>query len=628
MRKTLLVLAVFIFAISGCTKDDDLQSNEFESNQQIEVETQKFITGTDSRTKSSSQDGQVIDFYNDLDWENTTLLEVNHNGYIKHIYLPNAQTSIHLGYMDPTARFDLKKEDGWELVYNWIPTNSADPVRFPGILFYNKYLGKLKFYYYNLQSLNTNGNVMGTINMMGNTTNLFNFSEEVGDPLKTQYAQAVSQSSYESINSSIIGLSPNQWYAFEYEVTCYDPNLNPGDYIAFSGWGVDLTSISLTGMSDGTITGQLIKTMTSSDYNSLISTKKISGAIDDGATSILTKMGTKHVSPMFEDLKEKTSSGLLKTVFGKLSSESTVSGISGLIGGAFGSLLGKPISKLIGKIFPGKKTTTYEKTDVRLKTKLTHSFEGNMTTNKPFTNVEIQLPTYKINDNSFFGKFGLYRFKNRPTIKVQERFVPSRLEDNGEVTIPSYDDMVLYAQHYLSPVGFTDDRYDYTYVQKATLEDISNLIEFNPDLTAVADVEYNARVVRYDGYRFSHLTDVMIENATGGVILKDDGSVDEDQLIVSPDIFNGNYCFFYKHVVASHIIYQTSPFPPTTSSPDLQYKSADTGYRVLLTLRVTPKDGSEPAIINQMIKADLVENQEREPEPVIMTGGDPFGGGF
>jgi len=53
---------------------------------------------------------------------------------------------------------------------------------------------------------------------------------------------------------------------------------------------------------------------------------------------------------------------------------------------------------------------------------------------------------------------------------------------------------------------------------------------------------------------------------------------------------------------------------------------ADPGFRVKITVKVTPNDGSKPVVINQMIKANIIENQTEAPEPIIMTGNGGFGG--
>jgi hypothetical protein len=617
-KLSVVTLAILTLLFS-CEKDEIRQSETIEPPQIVMNEVPEAI-------KLGQQLGGLksgsVDYYNDLDWENTVYLDVNYNGYNKRIYLPCTNSSVALTYADQTSRFDVRKEEGWRLLYNWIPTNSNDPVRVLAFILYNKYRGKMKVFFYNAQSINTNGNVMGILGVSTGNTEVFNFSSVIANPVGKTVECGVSQSSYQNINHYGIGLMPNHWYVFEYDMSNYDSSIDHTRELVFYVYGIDLTQVQLEGATTGTTTGQLTKVFNPNEYNSLITNKKLNGAIDDGTTSLLSSVGKDNLPDVFTKLKSKTSSSVLKFVFGKLGDDSTIKNIAGAIGGGFAGLLAKPVSKLIGKLFPPKNKPTYEITDVSLKTSLKSEFTGTLTTNNSLVHYTITPPQSAANSNCYASKFGVFRIKSTPKIYVQERFTFNRLEDDNGVIYPSYEDQLLYAQNYFSPMGYTRNLSDYSYVQKATLENFANLIEFNPDLLDDATVEYDASIVIYNSAKKIYMNNLTFENDAEGVILNSDGSAGFEQLIIAPEPINGIYTFLYNIIRPRKFIYQISPFPPTTSSPDLSYMNPDPGMRVKVTIRITPNNGDSPVVINQLIQPQLIANQTREPEPVLLTSGN------
>nr|WP_319571190.1 hypothetical protein [uncultured Draconibacterium sp.] len=618
-----VVTLAILTLLFSCEKEEIRQSETIEPHQIVMNEAPETIRV--GQQLGGLKSGSV-DYYNDLDWENTDYLDINYKGYPKRIYLPCAHTAVALTYADQTSRFDVRKEDGWRLLYNLIPTNSNDPARVLVFFLYNKYRGKMKVFFYNAQDINTNGNVMGILGVTTGNTEAFNFSSVIANPVRRNVECVVSQSSYQNVNHYGIGVMPNHWYVFEYDMSNYDPSIDYTRELAFHVYGVDLTALQLEGATTGTITGQLTKVINSSnDANSLIKNKELKGAIGDGTTSLLTKVGKDNLPDVFSKLKSKTSSSVLKFVFGKLGSESTIENIAGVIGGGFAGIVAKPVSKLIGKLFPHKNQPTYEVTDVSLKTSLKSAFTGELKTQNSLISYIITPPQSAANSDCYAGKFGVFRIKSTPKVYVQERFTFARLEDDC-VVYPSYEDQLFYAQSYLCPMGFTENLSDYRYVQKATLENFSNLIEFNQSLLDDATVEYDASIVVYNSSEKWNMNKLAFENDAEGAILSSDGSVGYGQLIIAPEPIDGVYTFLYNSR-PSKFLYQRSPFPPTTSSPNLTYMDPDPGMRVKVTVRITPKNGDSPVVINQLIQPQLIANQTRKPEPVILTNGD-FGGGL
>ena len=212
---------------------------------------------------------------------------VKRNGINKTIYLPNAVGGV-FGYMDEGTRFDIKRSDGWELVYNWIPTNGTDEVLFPEILLYNKFRGTLKLFYYHLnENLTTGGNVIAALGIANKTTKLFNNNPNSTKPEESSYFNSVTQSTAIGVTSEYVGLSPDKWYAFEWDISYLDNDIIPGNYFSFLGTGMDLSSISLNGNITGNITGKLVNSSVSPNGTSLYSNTDIKTALRTGTSKIV-----------------------------------------------------------------------------------------------------------------------------------------------------------------------------------------------------------------------------------------------------------------------------------------------------------------------------------------------------
>lgn len=130
---------------------------------------------------------------------------------------------------DPGLRYDYKKSDGWELVYNSFSDTLNTANRF--FILYNKFRGVLRYYTYNETESNpsvTNYrsliNGIGVIGAASGTTHMLNYADQLIVDMNAQ-----------SVHASLIEPWPiikNAWYLSQFEIA-YDPNLANLDWQQF-----------------------------------------------------------------------------------------------------------------------------------------------------------------------------------------------------------------------------------------------------------------------------------------------------------------------------------------------------------------------------------------------------------
>jgi hypothetical protein len=130
---------------------------------------------------------------------------------------------------DEHLRFDYKKSDGWELVYNTFTTNKQDARYF---LLYNKFRGVLRCYvYYGLDMAysSTLDALTHTLELRGNS-NILNYADQhIINPDENSQLVSVSEP---------YPLVKNSWYMSQFELA-YDPFLSKGAFPNFSiRWGI------------------------------------------------------------------------------------------------------------------------------------------------------------------------------------------------------------------------------------------------------------------------------------------------------------------------------------------------------------------------------------------------------
>jgi len=166
------------------------------------------------------------------------------------ILVPWASGSNQL--FNPEIAFDFKHADGWSLVYNTFNTTQLSPPYYFAL--YNKYRGILRSYLYIAPGNPTPSTYFSDgLSLAGSgTSSSLAFGQDVADvatPLK----------SIAKIQSYQIQ-STGAWYATQYEVA-YDPGISGQNQQNLNYvWNinsVNLSSVTLNGTSNGTLTGTL-----------------------------------------------------------------------------------------------------------------------------------------------------------------------------------------------------------------------------------------------------------------------------------------------------------------------------------------------------------------------------------
>ncbi len=610
MKKILLSLIVLFGLFLGCKeKDTELVKPALVTTS---TDVTNYVTRTDNTPSLSGGRTQEVRayYYNDLDLRTTYDMTINYNGSLRQINL--FHHPLFKGYIDRETRMDVKSEDGWELIYNWFPTNTTDQVQFPGLLMYNKFRGSMKLFYYHLSGLSTAGNVIGALSGVTTPVKLFNLNTSITDVTSSSYSNVVTQSTDGMFNVTGSGLIENNWYAFEWDVAYYDGSVGPGSFLSLRGWGQDLSTVTLQGSLSGNISGKLTTIVASKDINNLGTTSDIEKAISNGTKSIFIKTPGEQLKNLFTNLSNKTSSGFLKNIFGKVASDGTISGIATAIAGPIGGFLAKPISALLGKLFPKKKTETnpvsIQETQVNLKADLNLAISGTIERTPPFGRIEFEIPTKKINDWSYFGKLGVFSLKSKPTVAVVEDYV-----------------------FYMSgpPMDVNNWRYAFYAWLK---DDLSNLVVVNPDLLNEATVESTAQIVYYA--TASDVSSSIEEYSSQKYPILNE-NVDETKIIVP---LVGSLSTPYSPPTSPWCCASDSPrvvlknkpgYIPTTRSQyivrgpssstklTMPWASKYNNLKVLVTIKVSPKNGSNPVWFNQLFEPTLIQSQQYSPIPTV-----------
>ncbi|MEM9339474.1 MAG: hypothetical protein AAGA66_12145, partial [Bacteroidota bacterium] len=310
MRK-IISLCLLIFLLGACTNESELphpQVDEFQDSEQAVQSEENVPTHITYASSNGARNGRVksdeLLYYNDIDLSQT-ILEFNFRGVMRKVAMFN-QRALQVGYIDE-SRFDIAPEDGWRLLYNWIPTNKEAECQVPAMLFYNKYSGKLKLFYRHMDSNTTSGNLMASL--FTQYDNLLFKNEPIiySDYTKKYQASIVSQSAELLPESSNLGLIPDHWYAFEWDASGYDPDVLPGDFLTISGWAAHFENIDLSGTINGDASGFVRAVATRSDYNSIVSTKDLKKASSNLISSGVTKVFGSKIKKFFKNKASKAS---------------------------------------------------------------------------------------------------------------------------------------------------------------------------------------------------------------------------------------------------------------------------------------------------------------------------------
>jgi hypothetical protein len=212
----------------------------------------KEMTSTEIPTSVESKN--VIVPY-DFDWETADYMPAPAGTNILVPWASSANKSFPLIYGT-----DIKKADGWALVYNtFSPQSFTQPAYF---ILYNKYRGLLRGYFYltpgsAIPSSNISHSLIQDVSGTP-IPSLTYSSTEVMDLTLTKLVSSTVQQFKTS--------STGTWYAAEFEMV-YDPNIGSKNAASTKmTWevsSVNTTNMTLNGVSQGTIKGTISQTVTS-----------------------------------------------------------------------------------------------------------------------------------------------------------------------------------------------------------------------------------------------------------------------------------------------------------------------------------------------------------------------------
>ncbi|OQP42809.1 hypothetical protein A4H97_11655 [Niastella yeongjuensis] len=230
LHKAVTAAFIFSFIFISCDKDND---NGPAPEKPLEVEeaptagnsAQPVITITGNTTVPPSKTKYNFVF----DWENTQFMPVVPG----HPAVPVPWSDQTIRNYDPGLRYDYKKSDGWELVYNSFSDtlDAADPF----FILYNKYRGVIRYYTYNVRESNpTVANYRSIVNIMSvngevnGMTHMLNFADQLIVDMNVNSDRAVLMEPWP--------FTQNAWYLSQYEIA-YDGNLHDLTWDKFLlGW--------------------------------------------------------------------------------------------------------------------------------------------------------------------------------------------------------------------------------------------------------------------------------------------------------------------------------------------------------------------------------------------------------
>jgi hypothetical protein len=209
-----MLLLLVIVSANGCKKTGHIPTNAVEVPLHVEVDDSMKgnpliinTGGSELMPTKLNADNYVFD------WETAQTMPSPSDA--TRIPVPWADEAVR--QYKPDLRFDYKKSDGWELVYNtFTPQGTIYNLVF---VLYNKFRGILRFYEYskvaNSFSFPETNSYVNTLELTGRS-NVFNFAD--------QYIIDLDKNSSSTSVSDSYSLVPNGWYISQFELA-YDPKL-------------------------------------------------------------------------------------------------------------------------------------------------------------------------------------------------------------------------------------------------------------------------------------------------------------------------------------------------------------------------------------------------------------------
>ncbi len=311
--------------------------------------------------------------------------------------------------------YDMKKSDGWELVYSTFDSSAPGPIENPHFILYNKYRGLLRIYFHlTTPFVQTSSYLQDGVNILGSSSSLLNFCGNCLVDVNEEIT-SFSQVQPEPKDGSR-PLATNKWYMLQYQLA-YDPNITELTHteIQFS-WYTNFCDIKDV-VFEGVIDGSIKSALTSNDQSNIY--KQMSHLGEVSATMGLSALGSKWV----EDNTVNSYYGTNDLNLPKESWLSLRKGVNSALSAATGNLPGAIVGVMSGIIGGSSATPTmsfHANFDVDLVG--TESAYGSL----PSSPTTLYVPGTNIASNAqgyiplFKKKLGVFNLSARPQIKVTD----------------------------------------------------------------------------------------------------------------------------------------------------------------------------------------------------------------
>ncbi|WP_295769110.1 hypothetical protein [uncultured Mucilaginibacter sp.] len=294
---------------------------------------------------------------------------------------------------------DYKREDGWELIYNFL-SQSTNEQNY--VIYYNKFTGLMRTFYYLKSSVTTGEGMWGL--GFNNTSALLNNMGYFAEPIDAPIQEPLSITTNLSKNPQTKGVAPG-WNGFDTEIT-YDPNAESKVIkMGLFSYASNISHLTLTGdialSSEGTIA-------TIGSKNGLQNT----------ANNAAKSVG--DIAKNYVKDKVKGTNPVIKVA-------STA--LSAIVGGGVKEIIGAGINLLFGS-FIGKKTeATSTNQKIEFKTNGTLNATGTITStssNNVVPIANLYTPGTTADPNNFIlpcytKKLGVWNLLQKPVVLTSRK---------------------------------------------------------------------------------------------------------------------------------------------------------------------------------------------------------------
>lgn len=306
-------------------------------------ESQNYLLNIEADVTVTTRSLDPVDF--EQDWENRTSIRLTDNKTYDLPWVEYAPTSIIYD-----IRMDIRKQDGWMFL--------STPSREVGsdyLIFYNKYTGILKVFYYNRNSFLSNNAVWEFFDEK--FYGYFNQGTTFTAPLDRTSIQRVGVNCLS--NNSTLGIDQG-WNCFQIPLTYTG---KPDGIINIYSKALNISELTIAGNYKDTTTGTIIEDHYSSSPNLL----------QKGANSIVKAGGDaaeKWVKKEAEKAIKNIPSGIFKNVSNIV--------VGGLAKGGIANLISEGLNALFGSFLGTKKNNEPTIQTVELSTNGTIDLKGQM----------------------------------------------------------------------------------------------------------------------------------------------------------------------------------------------------------------------------------------------------------